>query len=121
MSSRPNKDPVAFAEALFGVELWDAQRQILRAIASERRVAIKGAHATGKSFCVALACIWWACRYQSSRVITLSPSWLQNRSVLWGEIRSLLARARYRLPAQQINLTEIRLSHDNTILAISPP
>jgi hypothetical protein len=113
------KDPVLFCESLFNIRLWDQQKAIIRSIASDRRVAIRGAHATGKSFCVAAAIIWWAVRHRQSRVITLAPGWLQTKSVLWAEIHSLLSKARYRLPAQQVNLTEIRLGADNQILGLS--
>ena len=47
-------DPVKFAEQLFSVKLWDAQRAILRVIAAERRVAVKACHASGKTFAAAI-------------------------------------------------------------------
>jgi hypothetical protein len=36
-------DPVVFAEKVFGVTLWDAQRAIIRAIPVDRRIACKAA------------------------------------------------------------------------------
>lgn len=114
-----NSDPVRFAKSVFNVELWSEQEHILRAIKRERRVAIKAAHSTGKTFVSAIAAIWFAARYEKSRVITLAPGWLTTRAVIWSEIHSLLARARLRLPATTLNQTEIRLGPDNLIIGLS--
>jgi phage terminase large subunit len=112
-------DPVRFAEQVFGVQLWDAQRSILRAIPTERRIAVKAAHASGKSFMAACGAIWFAARHQNARVLTLAPGWLTTRTVLWSEIHSLLQRARLRLPTTVQNQTEIRFGPDNLILGLS--
>ena len=108
-----------FAETVFGVQLWDAQKDLLRAIVQNRRVAIKSAHATGKSFTAAIAALWFACRYHDARVITIAPGWLMTRAVLWSEIHSLLQRARFRLPTVVANQTEIRFGPKNLVLGIS--
>lgn len=112
-------DPVIFAEKVFGVELWDAQKQILRAIATERRVAVKACHATGKTFAAALAALWFACRFRDARVLILAPGWLTVRAVIWSEIHSLLSRARLRLPTTVQNQTEIRFGPDNLVIGLS--
>jgi hypothetical protein len=109
-------DLVRFAETVFNVRPWQAQRDILHAIARERRVAVKAAHSTGKTFAAAL---YFACRFRDARIITIAPGWLTTRAVIWSEIHSLLARARYRLPATTLNQTEIRLGPDNLILGLS--
>jgi hypothetical protein len=118
-SSNGFTDPVRFAEQLFGVKLWDAQRAILRAIAAERRLAVKACHASGKTFAAAIAALWFACRYRDARVLILAPGWLTVRAVIWAEIHSLLARAKLRLPASTVNLTEIRFGPGNMILGLS--
>src|ERR1700682_1952860 len=92
------RDPVAFSESVFGVRLWSVPKQILRAIESNRRVAVKAAHSTGKTMTAALLALWYCARYEDARVIIIAPGWLLVRSVLWSEIHGLLAKARYRLP-----------------------
>src|ERR1700751_2466537 len=112
-------DPVRFAEAVFGAMLWQAQKEILQAIARERRVAVKACHASGKTFSAATSALWFACRYRDARVITLAPGWLTTRAVIWSEIHSLLQHARARLPATTLNQTEIRFGPDNLIIGLS--
>jgi phage terminase large subunit len=114
-----NVDPVTFAENILGVELWDKQKKILSTIASERRVAITGGHGVGKTHVVACAAIWWACSHEDAVVITLSPGWLQTRSVMWATIHLLLQRARYKLPAEVVNKTEIRFGPSNMLIGMS--
>jgi len=118
-SSPRISDPVRFAETIFGANLWEKQKEILRAVERERRVAVRACHASGKTYAAALASLWFAARHRNSRVITLAPGWLTTRTVLWSEIHSLLARARYRLPTTVLNQTEIRFGPDNLIIGLS--
>lgn len=119
MATASPRDPVGFGEMVLGEELTDSQKQILRALVSSRRVAIKGANSTGKTRLLAIAALWFASRYEDARVLILSPGWLTVRAVIWAEIHSLLQRARYRLPATTLNQTEIRLGPRNLILGLS--
>jgi phage terminase large subunit len=119
MATLNPRDLVDFAEKVFGEELTDGQKKILRAGARSRRVAIKGANGTGKTRVLAILAILFAALYEDVRVLILSPGWLTVRAVIWAEIHSLLQRARYRLPATTLNQTEIRLGPRNLILGLS--
>jgi hypothetical protein len=114
-----NSDPIRFAESVFGVSLWERQQTILRAVERDRRVAVKAAHSTGKTFAAACAALWFAARHRNARVIILAPGWLTVRAVIWSEIHSLLARARLKLPTTVENQTEIRFGPDNLIIGLS--
>lgn len=120
MPNNPSsKDPVHFAESVFNIRLWDTQKEILRAIERERRLAVKACHASGKTFVAAIAALRFAAKHRNSRVLIIAPGWLTVRSVLWSEIHSLLARARLRMPTTVLNQTEIRLGVDNLVLGVS--
>jgi phage terminase large subunit len=112
-------DPVRFAHSVFNVSLWAKQRDILNAIADNRRVAVRACHASGKTFAAAVAALWFACRHRDARVITLAPGWLTTRAVIWSEIHSLLQRARYKLPTTAVNQTEIRFGPNNLLIGLS--
>ena len=118
-SSTNNTDPVAFAERMLGAKLWDKQREILRAIETERRVAVKACHASGKTYVAACAALRFAARHRNSRVITLAPGWLTTRAVIWSEIHAILQSAQFRLPTSTVNQTEIRLGPNNLIIGLS--
>jgi len=112
----PNVDPVKLAETLYDIRLWETQAEILRALETNRRVAVRGANAVGKTTVLAVAALNFAIRYERARVLVVGPGWMTVRSVIWAEIHSLLARARWRLPADSINQTEIRLNSGNLII-----
>jgi phage terminase large subunit len=115
--SRPT-DPVLFAEKVLGVKLWGLQQEILRAIVANRRVAVRSCHSSGKSYLAAVAALFWLLRWRDSKVIITGPSFLQVRTVIFGQIHSFLRAMKYRIPADQ-NQTEIRLSPANFILGVS--
>jgi hypothetical protein len=115
----PNNSLVGFAQKVLGADLWDKQCEILRAVETERQVAIAACHASGKSYVAAGAAIGFAALHEDARVITIAPGWLGVRTVLWSEIHSLLERAKYKLPTVVSNQTEIRLGTRNLILGLS--
>ena len=110
---------LGFAQKVLGADLWDKQCEILRAVETERQVAIAACHASGKSYVAACAAIGFAALHADARVITIAPGWLGVRTVLWSEIHSLLGRAKYKLPTVVSNQTEIRLGTRNLILGLS--
>jgi hypothetical protein len=104
---------------VFGLDLWSRQKQVMRTILSQRRIAEADCHSSGKTLNAAALAIWWAMRWPDARVVTLAPGWLLMKSVLWAEIHSLLQRSRYKLPTQSINATEIKFGPKNLILGLS--
>ena len=81
------RDPVRFCRALLRQDVWSMQEAILRALATERRVAVKACHASGKTFIAASAVLWFLSRYPDAIVVTTAPTWTQVERLLWGEIR----------------------------------
>ena len=69
MTTLNPRDLVDFAEKVFGEELTDGQKKILRAVARSRRVAIKGANGTGKTRVEAILAILFAALYEDARVL----------------------------------------------------
>ena len=81
-------DPVAWCEEVLKVELYSAQREMLRSLAVNKRTAVKSAHSTGKSFTMGLAACWWvATRGPNSLVVSTAPTYAQVNKILWEEIR----------------------------------
>lgn len=100
-------DPVGWAHE-HDVFLWSAQKEILRAVAEHRCVAVHAAHALGKSFVAALAVLWWITTRTPghSRAFTTAPTFFQVRAILWTEIAR--THARLELPGRA-NQTELIL------------
>ncbi len=66
--------PVLFAKYILGVKLWQGQVEILRSIKRNRRTAIKACNASGKTFALAIATLWWLARYREGIVLATSPT-----------------------------------------------
>ena len=114
-------NPLWCARMVLDAELWKAQHDILAAIARHHRVAVKSCHASGKTFAIAVAVLWWLLAHRDGIVVTTAPTWLQTEKVIWGEIRKLLLRAQQRglvnfPPSQR---TELRLGPHNYAIGIS--
>ena len=110
---------LGFAKKVLGANLWSTQRDILKAIESERQVAVAACHASGKSYVAACAAIGFAALHEDARVIVISPGWLGVRTVLWAEIHSLIERGKVKLPTIVDNQTELRFGSRNLILGLS--
>ena len=85
--------------------LWSKQKEIVKAIESNRRVAVKACHSPGKSFLVArIICAWICCHPAgSARIITSASTFAQVKAVLWHEISR--AHSEGKLPGR-LNQTE---------------
>jgi phage terminase large subunit len=114
-------DPRLFAKIVLGVDLWQTQREILTAVSQHSRVAVKACHASGKSYAIAIAVLWWLTAHRDGIVVTTAPTWLQVEKVIWGEIKSAVQRSqlcgklKFPVPTQ----TELRLGPQNYAIGLS--
>ena len=78
-------------------KLWAKQTEILRAVASFPLVAVKGCHASGKTFAAAGLPLWWLIRHRAGKVFTTAPT-LRQVKTFWKDI----AVARLAGPVRQL-------------------
>ena len=115
------RDPALFARIVLGADLWKTQREILTAVGQDSRVAVKACHASGKSYAIAIAVLWWLTAHRDGIVVTTAPTWLQVEKVIWGEIKSAVLRSvlcgkvKFPVPTQ----TELRLGPQNYAIGVS--
>src|SRR5260370_11810577 len=115
------RDPVLFARIVLGADLWKTQRNILTAVGQHSRVAVKACHASGKSYAIAIAALWWLTAHRDGIVVTTAPTWLQVEKRNWGEIKSAALRSvlrgkiKFPVPTQ----TELRLGPQNYAIGLS--
>lgn len=86
--------PDVFAREALGIDPWDRQVELLRAVAEHDRVAVRSGHKVSKSNSAAILALWFALTREDARVIMTSASARQVKSILWKEIRTRHARAR---------------------------
>src|SRR6267378_2448919 len=115
------RDPALFARIVLGADLWKTQREILTAVGQHSRVAVKACHASGKSYAIAIAVLWWLTAHRDGIVVTTAPTWLQVEKVIWGEIKGAVLRSqlcgkvKFPVPTQ----TELRLGPQNYAIGLS--
>jgi hypothetical protein len=82
-------DPVGWVENKLRGFLWSKQKEILEAVKTHRRVAVKSCHGPGKSFTASCASAWYLDTHPlgSAFCVTTAPSWNQVEAILWREIR----------------------------------
>jgi hypothetical protein len=104
------RDPARFAKVFLGADLWAKQEEILRAVATKPRTAVKACHSSGKTRVAAIAALWWITRFPDGIVLTTAPTWTQVERLLWGDIRKVLAQARISYPKP--NQTSLDLTRE---------
>lgn len=92
-STRYQRDPVAFAREILGVEPWDRQVELIEAVRDHDRVACKSGRRVSKSHSAALIALWWYCSFPDARVVMSSTTARQVDTILWRELSMLRARA----------------------------
>jgi hypothetical protein len=97
--------------------MWAAQADILAAVATHPRVAVKACHSSGKTFVAAAAVLWFLTRYSDGIVVTTAPTWTQVEKLLWGEIHKAVQRSRIAFP--EASKTELRIGPGNYAIGLS--
>jgi len=119
-AARATIRPVDFALEVLGVQLWSRQEEVLDAIETYDRVAVRSGHGVGKTFTAAIAACWFLAEHNPALVITTAPTFRQVREVLWSEIRRLWWRTPWgRHKIGVVNQTEIRLSDNRRAFGFS--
>lgn len=109
-------DPVEFQATVLRRQLWSIQRRILRAIETRRHVAVKGCHASGKTFVTSGAVPWWLTRHPTGKVVTIAPT-LRQVKLMWGEIALALKSSKVRYP--EPSTVGLKISDDRYAIGIS--
>lgn len=106
-------DPVLFAWEALGIACWGRQAELLRAVASHRRVAVKSGHKVGKSTSAVILALWRVCTRPRARVIMTSSSGRQVRAILWKELRRVYHGARYKIGGTLHKVPDAGLQFDD--------
>ena len=111
--------PVAFAREVLGVELWAKQEEVLTALATHRRVAVKSGNGLGKGFCAAVALLWFMHAHQDAAIaLSTAPTFRQVRHILWRQLRRLYRPAAKSLGGKMLD-TRWELSGDRYAMGLS--
>ncbi len=101
------RDPVTFQTALLHRTIWQKQRDIANAAATKRSTAVKGCHASGKTFLTAGAVLHHLAIHPQGKVITIAPT-LRQVKLIWEEIE--VARKQSSIAFPVCSQTGLRIS-----------
>ncbi len=88
-------DPVSFLRDVFGMEAWKRQEEIMMALTTHKRVAVRSGHKVSKSFSAALLALWWVCTRPDAHVVFTSAADFQVKQILWAELKKLYSLAEF--------------------------
>lgn len=90
-------DPCEFQRHMMLRKLWGKQREILQSVVDNPLTAVKGCHASGKTFAAAGLPLWWLTRFATGKVFTTAPT-LRQVKTFWRDV----AVARNSGPVRQL-------------------
>lgn len=118
VADRIAADPVFFAREILGHDLWSVSEDILRALSVPRaRVAVKGCHASSKTFSAAEAVLW--APYAGGICITTAPTARQVNLMVWSEVHAMYPHARAPLGGELLKTAVFRIAPDLYSLGLS--
>lgn len=103
------KDPVKFQTGTLGRKLWGRQREIAIAAATIRVTAVKGCHASGKTYAAAGTVLHHLRNHRAGKAITVAPT-LRQVKLMWQEIET--ARQRSRISFPECSTTGLRMTEE---------
>jgi hypothetical protein len=78
-------DPVLFQQHQLCRQLWERQREILRSVYRNPLTAVKGCHASGKTFAAAGLPLSWLVRYKEGKGFVTAPTERQVKT-FWRDV-----------------------------------
>ncbi len=108
---RVSTDPVWFAQHILGHDLWPTSEAVLRALSQPRaRVAVRGCHASSKTFSAAEAVLWTP--YAGGICVTTAPTASQVNQMVWSEVHIMYPKAKQPLGGELLRTAVFRIAPD---------
>lgn len=85
--------PVEFVRDVFNVEIDPWQEEVLRALATNQKVAVAGCRGIGKDFVVSLGIWWYLCVFDFPKIVCTAVKEDVLKDNLWPELSSMMRRS----------------------------
>ncbi len=111
-------DPVAFAQAFFGFDPKVYQAGLLRD--TSKRIVVRWSRQAGKTTCIALRAIWFACKYPKTVTLIVAPT-LRQSMIMSDRIQdflSSLSKCKSVELVDRMQRTTIRFKNGSRIVAL---
>lgn len=117
--ARAADDPVWFCRHFLGAAPYDRQEQMMRLVATSRRVAISSANSMGKDWAAGRLLLWWVATHRPSKAVIVAPTYRQAYDVVWKEARAAYYAAAVPLGGQMYREPRWELGDDRWAMAFS--
>ena len=93
VKQKTRTDPEWFAKHVLGLDYWQKQKEIVRAVAKYDLISVRSANGVGKSFTAASLVPWFLAGHRPGYAVTTSSSWTSVQRTLWPEIHRIKSNA----------------------------
>ncbi len=112
------EDPVVFAQEFFGFQVYPYQAGLLRDRA--KRIVVRWSRQAGKTTCIALRAIWFACAYPKTLTLIVAPT-LRQSMIMSDRIQDFLGslpQEKRLALVERMQRTTIRFRNGSKIVAL---
>ena len=112
------EDPVVFAQDFFGFQVKEYQASLLRD--KSKRIVVRWSRQAGKTTCIALRAIWFACAYPKTLTLIVAPT-LRQSMIMSDRIQDFLSsvpKEKRSMLLDRIQRTTIRFQNGSKIVAL---
>ena len=113
------EDPVRFVRDVLKEDPYDKQEEILRAIATARRVSVVGCNGSGKDWAAARAVLWWIHSRSPVKAIVTGPTTRQVDDIVWNELRVAYGQASETLGGRMFRTSRYELDEQSFALGFA--
>jgi phage FluMu gp28-like protein len=112
------EDPVLFARDFFGFQAKEYQARLLRD--NSKRIVVRWSRQAGKTTCIALRAIWFACMHPKTLTLIVAPT-LRQSMIMADRIQDFLAslpKDKRKVLIEKFQRTTIRFRNGSRIVAL---
>lgn len=112
------EDPVVFVKDFFGFQVKEYQAELLRD--KSKRIVVRWSRQAGKTTCIALRAIWFACVYRKTLTLIVAPT-LRQSMIMSDRILDFLgglSQERRSLLIEKLQRTTVRFRNGSRIVAL---
>lgn len=112
------EDPVLFARDFFGFQAKEYQASLLRD--NSKRIVVRWSRQAGKTTCIALRAIWFACMHPKTLTLIVAPT-LRQSMIMADRIQDFLAslpKDKRTMLIEKFQRTTIRFRNGSRIVAL---
>ena len=116
---RRRRCPIRFVRELLKEDPYDKQEEILRAVATARRVSVVGCNGSGKDWAAARAVLWWMHSRSPVKAIVTGPTTRQVDDIVWNELRFAYGQASEALGGRMFRTSRYELDERSFALGFA--